>query len=78
MTEGARFKFQFRSDLDINVALLDPFGNTLSYLRRADSWSSETTAEATGVHSLVFDNSFSVVTSKSVNLTYRVVPPGGR
>ena len=32
-------------------------------------------ARDSGTHSLVFDNSFSLLASKSVRLTYRVVPP---
>ena len=78
MTEGARFEFQFRSDLDIDVKLLGPFDNNIGNWPRVESLTADIVAEVTGVHTLVFDNSFSLITGKLVNLTYRVVPPGGR
>ena len=79
MTTGSRLEYQFRSDLDIDVRLLDPMGAKLVGWGRVESFSTQsTTATMTGVYALVFDNSFSLMTSKSVDLTYRVVPPGGR
>ena len=79
MTAGSKLEFNFRSDLDINVRLLDPTGDSLGSWDRVDRLNGiSTTAETEGVYILVFDNSFSILTSKAVDLNYRVVPSSGR
>ena len=79
MDAGSRLEFQFQSDLDINVWMLDPIGGSLGRWDRVDALSGTSiTAKTDGVHFLVFDNSFSVFTGKAVDLKYRVVPSGGR
>ncbi len=79
MEASSRLEFQFQSDLDINVQMLDPIGGSLGRWDRVDALSGiSTTATTEGVHFLVFDNSFSVFTGKAVDLKYRVVPSGGR
>ena len=66
------------SNLDINVELIDPLGAQLGRWSKVDSLSGEATARNTGVHTMLFDNSYSLFTSKDVDLRYRVVPQGGR
>ena len=78
MPEGARVEYRFRSDLDIDAWLENPLGNRISGADRVYNDSGDVTADTVGSYTLVFDNSFSLFASKSVNLTYRVVPPGGR
>ena len=79
MSAGSSFEYRFVSDLDINVFFTDPFGAQIGRWERIKSiGKTRIGVEATGVHALVFDNSFSMFTSKSVDLTYRVVPPDGR
>ena len=78
LTQGARIEYSFRSDLDIDFWLQDPFGSRHTGLSRVELASGQYVAEATGVHSLMFDNSLSKLTDRSVEFTYRVVPPGGQ
>ena len=79
MDASSRLEFQFQSDLDINVQMLDPIGGSLGRWDRVDALSGTSiTAKTDGVHLLVFDNSFSVFTGKAVDLKYRVAPSGGR
>ena len=76
---GYRLEFDFKADLDLNLRLMDPKGN------RIGNWARITvlngyiyTAESSGIYELVFDNEFSLFTPKTVDLRFRVVPPGGR
>ena len=79
MRAGSRVEFQFQADLDINLRLFDPRGILLTRWDRVDLLSLQTIhADSTGQHRLHFDNSYSLLTPKAVDLTYRVVPPGGR
>ena len=78
MQAGSRIEFQFTADLDINVRLQDPMGAEVGSWDRVTSHGSNFTAAMTGVHQLVFDNSFSFLTAKTVDLKKRIVPPGGR
>ena len=79
MSAGSRLEFRFTSDLDINFQLLGPLrGAPLGNYPRVGQVNHEYVARDSGTHSLVFDNSFSLLTSKSVRLTYRVVPEDGR
>ncbi len=78
MTAGSTFEYRFQSDLDINVRIIDPFGDSMVSWERVLENSGTTMANVTGVHQVVFDNSFSLFTSKTVQLSYRMVPPGGR
>ena len=76
---GYRLEFDFKADLDLNLRLIDPRGN------RIGNWARITilnryiyAAESSGIYELVFDNEFSLFTPKTVDLRFRVVPPGGR
>ena len=72
---GNEIQFEFRADLDINVRLVGPDGAQLGRWDRVDSLSmTNVTARSSGDHEMVFDNSFSLLTPKSVTLTVRVVP----
>ena len=56
-----------------------PFGRELGSWERVKALGERNvTATTSGVHTLTFDNAFSVFTSKTVTLKHRVVPPGGR
>ena len=78
LIEGDRVEYRIEADLDLDFYVLDPLGYTLEYWERVEQvGQSYFIAELTGVHHLVFDNYFSAVTSKTVTLTYRVVPEGG-
>ena len=70
--------FWFLRELDIDFRLLNTSGDVLREVRRAKSLNGEVTAESSGVYTLVFDNWFSFVTSKTVTLRYRVLAPGDR
>ena len=79
LAEGDRLYFSFKADLDINVRLVGPFGRELGSWERVKALGERNvTATTSGVHTLTFDNAFSVFTSKTVTLKHRVVPPGGR
>ena len=68
-------EFSFDADLDINVRLVSPMGAELVRWDRVEYLNNRGfTATVTGVHSLRFDNSFSILTAKNVNLRYRVTP----
>lgn len=72
---GNEIQFEFSADLDINVRLVGPDGGQLGRWDRVNSRSMTTvTARSSGDHEMIFDNSFSLVTPKSVTLTVRVVP----
>ena len=70
---GARIEYKFNADLDINVWLLDPLGNRMVGADRVERASGRGTAKSLGTYVLLFDNSYSLFTGKSVNLTYRVL-----
>ena len=78
MPTDSRVEYRFQSDLDINVWVIDPQGNRLAGADRVLQDSGSVKAATLGTYDLVFDNSFSLFTGKIVDLTYRVVPPGGR
>ena len=72
---GDKMEFSFDADLDINVRLVSPMGAELVRWDRVEHLNNRGfTATVTGVHSLRFDNSFSILTAKNVNLRYRVTP----
>ena len=71
---GDKIDLSFDADLDINVRLVSPIGTELSSWDRVEQLKWNFTAMDTGVHSLRFDNSFSWLTAKNVDLRYRVTP----
>ena len=60
---------------DIRLKITDPSGDVLWSTRIASSRDS-ITAEIPGTYTLVFDNSYSQYTGKSINLDHRVLPEG--
>ncbi len=79
MRAGSRVEFQFDANLDINLRLYDPRGILLTRWDRVDLLSLQRVrADSTGQYRLEFDNSFSLFAPKAVDVTYRVVPSGGR
>lgn len=59
---------------DINFQVTDPMGNTLVSYDRVTSTSFSFSASMTGTYTMTFDNSFSLISSKSVTLNYSVQP----
>ena len=57
---------------DINFYVTDPDGNTILRYDRASHTSFSFTATKPGTHTLHFDNSFSIISSKSVVLEYSI------
>ena len=72
--EGNEIQFELSADLDINVRLVGPDGAQLGRWDRVDSLTRNVTARSSGEHEMIFDNSFSLLKSKSVTLSARVVP----
>jgi len=59
---------------DINFNVTAPNGNTIVSYARVTQTSFTFQAETTGTYTLIFDNSFSLLTSRSVMLDYLVKP----
>ena len=59
---------------DINFQVTDPNGNTLVSYSRVTGTSFSFSASMTGTYTMTFDNSFSLISSKSVTLNYSVQP----
>ena len=59
---------------DINFQVTDPMGNTLVSYYRVTGTSFSFSASMTGTYTMTFDNSFSLISSKSVTLNYSVQP----
>ena len=75
---GSTIEFEFASDLDINFRVTDPLENTLYKSDRVFRDEGRIAARSRGRYTLIFDNGFSLFTSKAVSAKYRVIPPGGR
>ncbi len=79
LSVGDRLEFRFESDLDIRFVIQGPDNSNIRDFGRVESLGNhEITAESPGTHELFFDNGFSVLTSKTVTVVYRIVPAGGR
>jgi hypothetical protein len=59
---------------DINFNVTDPNGNTIVSFARVTQTPFSFQAQTTGTYSLIFDNSFSILTTRSVTLDYLVKP----
>jgi hypothetical protein len=59
---------------DINFNVTDPNGNTIISYSRVTQTPFIFQAQTTGTYTLIFDNSFSLLTSRSVTLDYLVKP----
>ena len=61
---------------DVNFIVKDPAGNPIIPERRvAEGWNFDFTATSNGAYTLYFDNSFSIVSSKQVSLSYDIAKP---
>ena len=81
--EGTSLNYSFKvlddtqsQDLDINLLLLDPNGNVLATEERMKNGRGNLKAEVAGTYTLMFDNSFSWLTLKTVVYSYEAIPPG--
>ena len=77
MRTGAKLRFEFSSDLDINFRIVGPADLELARSERTFSESGDFTADKAGTYTLIFDNSFSWLTSKLVSLVYMFESLGG-
>ena len=67
------FSIQGGSGNDVNFSIKDPSGNTVSNGGKVSgNWQFDFTCASTGSYQLVFDNSFSIVSNKAINLTTTV------
>ena len=73
MREGSTFNYAFKSDLDINALIVDPRGNMRASWDRVYQHEGSYIADTPGIHRMVFDNSFSLLTAKNVSLRYQVI-----
>jgi S1-C subfamily serine protease len=73
--EGWEIAYEFVTDLDVTAALIDPAGNVLTFHERQPSGSNSKVVSAPGTYVLLIDNSYSIFTSKDVNVWYQKVPP---
>ena len=61
--------------LDVDFGLYDPKGNSLAAHNREPNGEGNFAVDVTGLHTLVFDNEFSLFTSKNIAVTYWRFPP---
>ena len=73
---GTEFSFSWDADLDLNFRISDPSGRWVADELRVESGEGSLVTDATGLYSLVFDNTFSILTPKTVTLYYVIAPPG--
>ena len=67
------FTIEGGSGNDVNFSVKDPSGNTMSSGGRvSNSWQFDFVCASTGSYQLSFDNSFSVISNKAINLTTTV------
>ena len=59
---------------DINFNVTDPNGNTIVSFARVTQTPFSFQAETTGTYTMIFDNTFSILTTRSVTLDYLVKP----
>lgn len=68
--DGASVQGFMQTDLDINFLIKDPLGNSLADWGRVTSTDFSFRTQSRGTYKLVFDNTFSVFTSKNVSVSY--------
>ena len=80
--EGGSLRYSYQivddtatQDLDIDFVLLDPRGEVTAFEEKVKR-GMRTLQLSKGTHTLVFDNSYSLFTSKEIVFRYDVVPPG--
>ena len=72
---GTEIKYNFTANLDLNFGIFDPSGRLVAEEVRVESAKGSVVARGPGRYRLVFDNSFSLFATKTVNLEYWVEPP---
>lgn len=69
------FSVQGGSGNDVNFLIKDPSGNTVvNGGRVSNNWQFDFVCASTGSFQIVFDNSFSVISNKAINLTTTLYP----
>ena len=74
LSSGDSVSGSFSASSAINFQVTDPNGNILVTYDRIVSTSFSFSASMTGTYTMTFDNSFSLITSKTVTLDYSVHP----
>ena len=73
---GYEIAYRFKTEEnDLNFGISDPLGNFVATELRVESGDGRIVANDSGRYTLVFDNSFSIFTSKDVTLDYAILPP---
>ena len=70
LLSGSRLRYDFTSDLDINLRIYGPDGSELSSQDRTFSADGTISADIEGNYTLLWDNSFSLFANKVVTLSY--------
>ena len=73
---GTEVTYSFTADLDVNFRVIDPYDNVLRQASRVESANGGFVARDEGRHRLIFDNTYSLVTAKTVDLEYQLKPSG--
>ena len=71
---GTEISYRFTVDLDLDFRIVDPYDSLLRQIPRVKRADGSLIAKFEGRYRLIFDNSFSLFTSKTVNLNYVVAP----
>ena len=61
-------------DVDVTFSVLDPSGKAVVFDERVKNAEGSMVTRDSGHYTLVFDNSFSLLTSKDITLAYDVIP----
>ena len=69
---GTEITYRFTADLDVDFRIIDPYDNLLRQASRVESANGSIVAKDEGRHRFIFDNTFSLVTSKTIDLNYVV------
>ena len=75
LEEGATVNFKFTTTLDIDFRVIRPSGSVEREYVRVEGAEGSLVARISGRYMLEFDNSFSILTSKTITLGYDVTPP---
>ena len=71
---GESLQYSFVSDLDVNFRIYGPDGSELLRWDRTFSADGTIMADTAGVYTLLWDNTFSVLTGKEVTFAYAIEP----
>ena len=71
---GTEISYRFAADLDVDFRIVDPYDDLLREAPRVRRADGSLIASVEGRHRLIFDNSFSVFTPKTIDLNYVIKP----